>query len=1718
MKAGSLHVDISGDDSKLQKVLQRVNAGFMKIPDTIERSIGKIGHLEAKLDKVAKGTNWNRSAAAFDKLGKGMMTAGAAGVGLNVVLGTVVANFEKIMTEAAAVSGKKEGFTEAFNSMSDAAIRLSQTTKYTAYEIGQAFKFLSMAGQNATTSIGAMPHVLRLAAASGVELGRSADIVTNIMASYGKSAEQMGDVNNVLIGTFANSNVSLEQLSESFRTAGSMANTVKVPIEQLAATLGVLGNAGEQGAFSGQGLKMAIAQIVGPTKQGAEALSQLGVSAGLLQSKGFLGVVKAIENSTKSMRALGNSTKVAELIIQAFGARAGPRMAVLLNQGSEKIAELMGQIEKAKDQDLAAFIEEKQLATLSGAFDLLKSSIDAFALSIGQRLLPFFKALFKALKGISDGFNSLPSVVKDGIAIFAAAAGVAGVLALAIGSLSFALGASIGPMVMFSKMTGMSITVALTKATVAVKSFVVALSSKLLVALAGFAAGFGAMYGLMNLFGVGLKENQSLMDELGYAFDTAFGSWPGLLRVAGQALIAFGSVLLKVVIAPLMLIPPLFAAASESIDEMAMSLNDSLIEATKEVEQLTSATNKTNDEIKKLKKESGFDDVTKQIGNMVEGMEDMGKTTGRVVDHFAKLKKAVNEVVRDWTLKSIDFEIRGVVDVGLDIERDIEKISDKAKKAFKKFKVADPDELFRKINETVKNFGGLEKFYREQNFFGGFVDSAGKAAAVTIDDVSKKVADQLNETDYKLVFKPEFKGIDRNSAKDLRETLQALLDQFSQTVKSQELAVKFNAQIQLELDKANVAIFEGMVTQLGVALSDVPMDKFSAALSLASDSIDRYVDKVGSEEFIKIAKNSLSAMVYYTEGLEGELGKLPESLQTFKNELMDIDFSSLGEDELFAAISSLEDVIRDRAVELSQIFRDQKFLRENLPELESEKINLEEIVEAGRQGKFVAGEFSSLANKTTELEYALDALRRKFLQEGKSSEAAGKVLEKKQELELTRVQVDAGAILREALEENIQIKIELDGIIKGLTEWEQIAVSSSRNIEVAAKNLKRAFVDTETAAEIISAKNTKAAMEVSKSFLEANSVTRDFRKNLPSVQAALELLGDEGKAAAKALAEIGPPSLRFEDIESIPVRTIQEKITESLQRAIIAAGEDVTGLTREEAKFSGEQLSEALFGAIKGESIDFGPILEQNAPAIAKGITGGLGSIIDNASKFIAGTMPGGTAPLLAGLKAAGTAVAGATAGLSAAIAAIPVVGMVIAGFAMLFDTVKSALQSLVGSMIPEERLSKAAEAGTGAAVMSALLVIPIANALSLLAVIATGFAITIASAVALLLPVIILLSPLLIGLAAATIAVSAAVLAVVGVILMLGAYINGLIHGPLVVFYSAIMMVVGGAMLLFGLIGAVAALIPETENFKRAMSALEQVADNVISVINNAFGDVLMMGVGLFSKTIEALIPIIEIFAAGLASFAPILFEAMKQMALFFLDTVIAGVPFFNFLMDLGTVIGQVFGYIARAGEYLIGAFTEGAKVFFEIIKFFGEISGNADLVQSMDGFINGVDNFQGGVTTLVDSIFSAADALQNFKIDDNAVAALRTGRDEVARLTADLATEEGNRLAAEKDAADKLTDMNEQLTNVPQGFKVAAARYNAIAVDDSRSTGRVLGSDDESEAVSAQSVVNNYSIALAVSNWNEFLDQLDKETRRRELQRSSVIRFNDGLYNGGA
>lgn len=168
-------------------------------------------------------------------------------------------------------------FDSEFGSMESTLRNIGVRTRFTAPEVAAAGKFLAMAGQNINEIKGSMPAIANLALVGDTDLGQTADVTTNIMSGFNIKAQQMDRVADVLVKTFTMSNTTLMELAESFKYVGSISRQAGLKFEDVAAAMGVLGNAGVKGSSAGTALRNIIFNVASPTKKQKEAWDAVGI-------------------------------------------------------------------------------------------------------------------------------------------------------------------------------------------------------------------------------------------------------------------------------------------------------------------------------------------------------------------------------------------------------------------------------------------------------------------------------------------------------------------------------------------------------------------------------------------------------------------------------------------------------------------------------------------------------------------------------------------------------------------------------------------------------------------------------------------------------------------------------------------------------------------------------------------------------------------------------------------------------------------------------------------------------------------------------------------------------------------------------------------------------------------------------------------------------------------------------------------------------------------------------------------------------------------------------------------------------------------------------------------------------------------------------------------------------------------------------------------------
>ncbi|MBQ7262750.1 MAG: phage tail tape measure protein, partial [Synergistaceae bacterium] len=248
----------------------------------------------------------------------------------------VAASFEQAMARVEAVSfgGRAKGEqAAALAAMREQALALGSTTRFTAMEAAQSQENLARAGFKSNEIIAAMPGLLDMAAAEGMDLAAAADIASSTLRGLGLDAGEMGRIADVLAKTSAASNTNIAELGEGMKEVAPLAATLGVSLEETAALMGTMANAGIKGTKGGTALKAAFLRLSKEPKAAEAALLKLGVAS--RDAQGRLRTLPSLMAAlSEEMRGMGEAEQLKHLG-NIFGSVPAPAMAAVMGDTTQ---------------------------------------------------------------------------------------------------------------------------------------------------------------------------------------------------------------------------------------------------------------------------------------------------------------------------------------------------------------------------------------------------------------------------------------------------------------------------------------------------------------------------------------------------------------------------------------------------------------------------------------------------------------------------------------------------------------------------------------------------------------------------------------------------------------------------------------------------------------------------------------------------------------------------------------------------------------------------------------------------------------------------------------------------------------------------------------------------------------------------------------------------------------------------------------------------------------------------------------------------------------------------------------------------------------------------------------------------------------------------------------------------------------------------------------
>ncbi len=471
---------------KQQKLMQQLSTRLERLNESRTREIQKMRELGGELKRhgisltgsdntiqqaIRRTEQYNnqleRERQALARVTRAQETAGKLKTGGALAIGAAAAGgyaagrflqpaigFGKEMSRVQALTRIDQNSPQ-FKALREQALKLGSETQFTAGDAASGQAFLAMAGFTPQAIQAALPGVLSMATAGGMDLGETADIGSNILTQFGLSADQMDRVGDTLTAAFTRTNTDLRALGETMKYAGPVAGKLGISLEQAAAMAGVLANMGIRGSDAGTAMRASLARLASPPKAAAEALKELGVSVSDAGGK-MRPMEDVLADLYKATRKYGEVDRVSFFKDIAGEEAFTSFMALVDAAGDGSLPKLRKELEGARGE--AERTAKVMANNLDGDLKSLGSAWEGLRIRIADLIDGPLRSVTQWLTRVVSRVTALAQAHPALTRQLLIAGGALLAMTATVGSLSLAIGVLAGPLAKlrlgFSLLTG----------------------------------------------------------------------------------------------------------------------------------------------------------------------------------------------------------------------------------------------------------------------------------------------------------------------------------------------------------------------------------------------------------------------------------------------------------------------------------------------------------------------------------------------------------------------------------------------------------------------------------------------------------------------------------------------------------------------------------------------------------------------------------------------------------------------------------------------------------------------------------------------------------------------------------------------------------------------------------------------------------------------------------------------------------------------------------------------------------------------------------------------------------------------------------------------------------------------------------------------------------------------------------------------------------------
>lgn len=413
-KAKDIYGENSIEVSKLQTQLNNAERQYKETENAIEDVNRELNDQEQETEQAT--TAMRGLDSAMEKAGQGFtvfkgVVADLVADGIRLLVDGLKdaamyairtgMDFEAGMSQVEATSGAT---AEEMKLLTAEAMRVGETTKFSASEAAEGLNFMAMAGWKADDMLAGLEGMANLAAAANTDLGSASDIVTDTLTAMGYAAADSAKLADVMAAASANANTNVELMGYTFKYAAPVAGALGYNMEDLAIATGLMANAGIKGEQAGTTLRAGLTNLVSPAKTASDAMEKYGISI-----KNADGTVMPLAETMEYLREKLGDLPEAEQAAAAsaiFGKEAMSGWLAVINTSDEEFSKLSTAIygSEGAAKQMAATMQDN----LKGDIEELGGALDTIAIKVQDKFNGAMREGVQAIQGFVTGSASLP--------------------------------------------------------------------------------------------------------------------------------------------------------------------------------------------------------------------------------------------------------------------------------------------------------------------------------------------------------------------------------------------------------------------------------------------------------------------------------------------------------------------------------------------------------------------------------------------------------------------------------------------------------------------------------------------------------------------------------------------------------------------------------------------------------------------------------------------------------------------------------------------------------------------------------------------------------------------------------------------------------------------------------------------------------------------------------------------------------------------------------------------------------------------------------------------------------------------------------------------------------------------------------------------------------------------------------------------------------------